>query len=87
MSSQIILTSDRPPQEINLLEDRLRSRFEAGLMVDIQQPSSELRTAIVLIKAKAAGVSLPISLAEKIAKSVSSARKIEGTIAIIRSEV
>ncbi len=87
MSSQIVLTSDRPPHEINPLEDRLKSRFEAGLMVDIQQPSLELRTAIVLIKARASSFSLPINLAEKIAKSVTGARKIEGIIASIRSEI
>ncbi len=87
LSSQIVLTSDRPPHEINPLEDRRNSRFEAGLMVDIQQPSLELRTAIVLIKARANSLSLPINLAEQIAKSVNSARKIEGIITIIRSEV
>ncbi len=87
LSSQIILTSDRPPSAINLMEDRLRSRFEAGLMVDIQQPSLELKTAIVLIKSRAIGLSLPIKIAEKIAQSVDGARKIEGTISIIRSEV
>ncbi len=87
LSSQIVLTSDKPPSEINPLEDRLKSRFEAGLMVDIQQPSHELRTAIVLIKARASSFSLPINLAEKIARSVTGARKIEGVIASIRSEV
>ncbi len=86
-NAQIILTSDRPPHEINLLEDRLKSRFEAGLMVDIQQPSLELRTAIVLIKARAKNISFPINLAEKIAQSVDSARKIEGIITSIRSAV
>ena len=86
-SAQIILTSDRPPQEINPLEERLKSRFEAGLMVDIQQPSLELRTAIVLIKARANNISLPINLAEQIAQSVDSARKIEGIITSIRSAV
>jgi len=86
-NAQIILTSDRPPHEINLLEDRLRSRFEAGLMVDIQQPSLELRTAIVLIKSRASNISIPINLAEKIAQCVGSARKIEGIITSIRSSV
>lgn len=87
LSHQIILTSDRPPDAINLLEDRLKSRFEAGLMIDIQQPSLELRTAIVLIKSRSAGISLPMEVAAKIATSVDSARKIEGVISIIRSEV
>ncbi len=86
-SAQIILTSDRPPHEITLLEDRLRSRFEAGLMIDIQQPSLELRTAIVLIKSRANQLNIPINLAQTIAQKVDSARKIEGIITLIRSEV
>ncbi len=85
--SQIVLTSDRPPYEITLLEDRLRSRFEAGLMIDIQQPSFELRTAILLVKAKAAKLQIPIELAKTIASQVESARKIEGIITSIRSAV
>lgn len=87
INSQIILTSDRPPQEISLLEDRLRSRFEAGLMIDIQQPTFELRTAIFLIKAQANHLNVPIELAQKIAAAVDSARRIEGIIKQIRSAV
>ncbi|HYD34872.1 MAG TPA: chromosomal replication initiator protein DnaA [Vitreimonas sp.] len=86
-ASQIVLTSDRPPHEINLLEDRLRSRFEAGLMIDIQQPSFELRTAILLIKAQAHNISIPMELAQVVASRVDSARKIEGFITSIKSEV
>lgn len=85
--NQIVLTSDRPPHEMNLLEDRLRSRFEAGLMIDIGQPSFELRTAIFLVKSKAARIDIPIELAKTIASQVESARKIEGIITSIRSEV
>lgn len=85
--SQIVLTSDRPPHEITLLEDRLRSRFEAGLMIDIQQPSFELRTAIVLLKAKAQNLPINIDIAKIIASKVESARKIEGVITSIRSEI
>ncbi len=87
INSQIILTSDRPPQEISLLEDRLRSRFEAGLMIDIQQPTFELRTAILLLKAQANKLDIPIELAQKIASQVDSARRIEGIIKKIRSAV
>ncbi|AKM80995.1 MAG: chromosomal replication initiation protein [Candidatus Pacebacteria bacterium GW2011_GWF2_38_9] len=87
INSQIILTSDRPPQEISLLEDRLRSRFEAGLMIDIQQPTFELRTAIFLLKAQASKLDIPIDLAQKIASQVDSARRIEGIIKKIRSAV
>jgi chromosomal replication initiator protein len=85
-SSQIILTSDRPPHEINLMEPRLRSRFEAGLMIDIQQPSFELRTAILLIKAQSNNIDLSMDLAQQIAEKVDSARKIEGIINQIKSE-
>lgn len=87
MGHQIVLTSDRPPHEINLLEDRLRSRFEAGLMIDIQQPTFELRTAILLIKAAAVNLEIPMNHAQTIASKVDSARKIEGIIKSIRSEV
>lgn len=86
-AGQIILTSDRPPVEISLLEDRLRSRFEAGLMVDIQQPSFELRTAILLIKATAMNIHLPMELAQVIATRIDSARKLEGIVKSIKSEV
>lgn len=86
-TGQIVLTSDRPPHEINLLEDRLQSRFEAGLMIDIQQPSFELRTAILLIKAKANHLTITMDLAQLIASKVESARKIEGIIKKLRSAV
>lgn len=82
---QIIITSDRPPHEITLLEDRLRSRFEAGLIIDIQQPTFELRTAIVLIKAEAKGIPMPMDCAQHIASIVDNARKIEGVISQLHS--
>jgi len=85
--SQIILTSDRPPFEISLLENRLRSRFEAGLIIDIGQPSIELRTAIVLIKARERNITIPIDLAQTIAERLNSARRIEGVLVKIQSEV
>lgn len=85
--SQVILASDRPPQNISLLEDRLRSRFEAGLMIDIGQPTFELRTAILLLKAEQARLNFPIELAKQVAEVITSARKIEGFITNIRSEI
>ncbi|GIK84489.1 MAG: chromosomal replication initiator protein DnaA [Patescibacteria group bacterium] len=87
MQSQIVLTSDRPPRDMTLLVDRLRSRFEAGLMIDIGQPSDELRAAILLVKARAANLLIPTDLARIIVSKVDSARKIEGVIKSIRSEV
>ncbi|MBQ6154924.1 chromosomal replication initiator protein DnaA, partial [bacterium] len=83
---QIVLTSDRPPHEISLLEDRLRSRFEAGLKIDIQQPSFELRSAILLAKATSAGIELPMELAQTIASRIDSARKLEGIVMRLKSE-
>ncbi|MEP7166944.1 MAG: chromosomal replication initiator protein DnaA [Candidatus Woesebacteria bacterium] len=82
---QVIITSDRPPHEITLLEDRLRSRFEAGLIIDIQQPTFELRTAIVLIKSEAKGIELPMDCAQQISSYVDNARKIEGVISQLHS--
>lgn len=75
---QIILTSDRKPDEISKLEDRLRSRFEGGLNIDIQEPDFELRTAILLIKAQQRGIKLPMDVAQLIAGNINSTRKLEG---------
>lgn len=77
---QIILTSDRPPSEISRLEDRLRSRFEGGMTVDISPPDFELRTAILLIKAKRAGREIPIDVAKALAANITDTRKLEGTL-------
>lgn len=85
--SQIVMTSDRPPQEIKLLEDRLQSRFQAGLMVDIQEPNFELRTAIILIKSKNYQLALTMEQSQLIAQQVSSARQIEGVLLKLRSAV
>ena len=56
---QIVLTSDRPPKEINTLEDRMKTRFEWGLLADIQPPDFETRIAIIRDKAVKMGVELP----------------------------
>lgn len=75
---QVILTSDRLPVEIPGLEDRLRSRFEGGLMVDIQKPDFELRTAILQIKAQAQAIDLPMDAARLMAANIDSIRRLEG---------
>lgn len=77
---QIILTSDRPPSEISKLEERLKSRFEAGLIVDIAPPDFELRCAITQIKAKERGIPLDMEQIQMIAGNMDSARKIEGAL-------
>lgn len=83
---QVILTSDRPPSEISKLEERLRSRFEAGLIVDIGAPDFELRCAILQIKAKEKGLELPMPVVQRIAGALDSARKIEGFLVLLGSE-
>lgn len=77
---QIVMTSDRPPHEIARLEERLRSRFEGGLIIDISPPDFELRTAILLIKAKQRGVELPIEVAKMMATNIADTRRLEGTL-------
>ena len=77
---QIILASDRPPQEIKALEDRLRSRFSGGLIIDMQSPDFELRTAIVLIKAKERNIDIDMKAAQEIAEKITDSRELEGAL-------
>ena len=67
---QIVITSDRPPKALALLEDRLRSRFEWGLIADIQPPDLETLMAILSAKAEELQVELDESIIELIAKRV-----------------
>lgn len=84
---QVILTSDRPPSEISKLEERLRSRFEAGLIVDISPPDFELRCAIIQIKASEKGIPLQMEHIQMISANTEGARKIEGILTKILTEV
>lgn len=77
---QVVLTADRPPHEIKNLEDRLRSRFSGGLIVDIQSPDFELRCAILLIKAREKKISIEIEVAKIVAEQVADTRALEGTL-------
>ena len=78
---QIVLTSDRPPNEMEKLEDRLRTRFEWGLLVDVQPPDFETRLAIVKNKAAQWGTYIEDEIAGYIAENVTSnVRQIEGTM-------
>jgi chromosomal replication initiator protein len=83
---QVVMTSDRPPSEITGLEARLKSRFEAGLLVDIGKPDYELRTAITLIKAKQRLLLLTTDTARVIAANIESARQIEGFLTRLATE-
>lgn len=78
---QIILTSDRPPMEIKPLTDRLRTRFEGGLIADVQPPSFELRTAIIKKKSDAMGLVVSNELVDYMAERLNNnIRQIEGVL-------
>ena len=78
---QIVLSSDRPPSALSLLEDRLRSRFEWGLLADIQAPDLETRIAIVNKKANDSGFAIEGDIAESIAKLIrTNVRELEGAL-------
>ena len=78
---QIVITSDRPPQSMPLLEERLRSRFEWGLIVDVQPPDFETRLAILQAKAKQKEVNLDSDVLEFIAQQIKrNIRELEGSL-------
>jgi chromosomal replication initiator protein len=78
---QIIVSSDRPPKDIPTLENRLRSRFEWGLITDIQPPELETRIAILNMNAEYRGVSIPNEVTDFIARQVTSnIRELEGAL-------
>ena len=78
---QIILTSDRPPRDIKTLEDRLKSRFEWGLIADIEPPDLELRIAIIKKKAEQVSVAIPDEVLTFLGENLrSNIRQIEGAI-------
>ena len=81
LKKQIVFTSDRPPKEMLRLEDRLKTRFEWGLLADIQPPDYETRMAIIKNKAIRMGVELPEFLLQLIAENITAnVRQIEGTV-------
>ena len=83
---QIVFTSDRPPSEMLLLADRLRSRFESGLLADIQPPDYETRAAIIKTKSAQLGLALPEDVVEYIANNMTAnVRQLEGAVKKIRA--
>lgn len=78
---QIVLTSDRPPKEIATLNDRLRTRFESGLMADIQSPDLETRMAMIQAKAAGMGITIPTRVVTYIAENITNnVRELEGAV-------
>ena len=83
---QIILTSDRPPKDIKTLDDRLRNRFEWGLMVDISPPDFETRVAIIRRKAELLNIEIPDDITEYIALRLKfNIRQLEGAVKKIKA--
>lgn len=90
LGKQIVLTSDRPPRDLYLMDERLRSRFESGLVADIQHPDTETRCAILLSKAKQERVELPTEVAMLLAENVpGNIRILEGALTrlVVQSSV
>lgn len=80
-NKQIVLASDRPPKEIKTLEDRLRTRFEWGLLADIQTPDFETRIAIIRRKAQLLDIAIPDDVSEYIANRLkTNIRQLEGVV-------
>lgn len=78
---QVVLTADQPPKAMNNLDERLRSRFEWGLLADVQPPDLETRMAILSLKARAEGLDLPMDVLEYIASRVTTnIRELEGAL-------
>ncbi|MCU0316146.1 MAG: chromosomal replication initiator protein DnaA [Fimbriimonadaceae bacterium] len=87
MGKQIVLCSDRPPRDLLLMDERLRSRFESGLVADVQMPDTETRCAIVLKKAKQDHVVIDLETAMLLAESVpGNVRILEGALTKIAAE-
>ena len=85
---QIVLTSDRSPKDIEVLDDRLRNRFEWGLIADIQPPDIETRMAIIQRKAKTLGLELPPDVVQFVAEKIkSNIRQLEGAVKKINALV
>ena len=80
-NKQVVITSDQPPKALGGFEERLRSRFEWGLLTDVQPPDLETRIAILSRKARAEGIDVPVEVLEYLASRVSTnIRELEGAL-------
>jgi chromosomal replication initiator protein len=87
-NKQIIISSDKPPQMLVQLEERLRSRFAMGIIVDVQPPDLETRSAIIQQKAQAQGLVLPLEVVDFVARHAqSNIRELEGTLTKVLADV
>ncbi len=81
MNKQVIISSDRPPREISTLTDRLRTRLEMGMAIDIQMPDYETRCAIISAKSGLSGVTLDTQIVEYLAENIrNNIRELEGVL-------
>lgn len=86
-NKQIIISSDKPPKLLTMLEDRLISRFEMGITVDIQSPDLETRSAIIQAKAASQGIVMPLEVIDFIARHAqSNIRELEGTLTKVMAD-
>ena len=80
-NKQIVITSDRPPKDIQIITDRLKTRFESGLLADISPPDIETRIAIIKRKAELLGLDIPAEIVSFIASKLkSNIRQLEGAV-------
>ena len=87
-NKQIVLTSDRPPKEITTLEERLRGRFEMGLLADVQPPDSDTRIAIVKSKSQQLGIPITDEVAQYIAEQLkNNVRQLDGAVTRMRANL
>ncbi len=87
-NKQIIISSDKPPKLLTMLEDRLISRFEMGITVDIQPPDLETRSAIIQTKAASQGLVLPLEVVDFIARHAQhNIRELEGTLTKVLADL
>lgn len=81
LGKQIVLCSDRPPRDLLLMDERLRSRFESGLVVDVQHPDTETKCAILLKRAEVEGIAIDQETAMALAEGVNgTVRHLEGAL-------